>query len=742
MIRNAPRTAVLTLLALLALSAALPALAQTAQLTFDDLFDADRTGRVAGSLDWRPTGDGSSHALTYLWDAGDGEALWQMDRATGEATALVAVSELGRFGDDLAIDSYQWSPSGDALLVESADDLFLWRAGDEWRRLTETEDAEEAPVFSPDGTRVAFVRRANLYLLDLADGSERALTSDGEPGRILNGTTDWVYWEEIWGRSATAFWWSPDGRRIAYYRFDDTPVGAFTLLPDPTPPYPAPRVQRYPKAGTANPLVRVGVLDVASGETVWLDTAVAPERAETYLARVHWRPDSAAVAIERLNREQTDLDLLSCSPTAGSCRTLLQEHLDTWVNVGDDTHLLADGRILWASERSGWRHLYLYSGKGELVRQLTSGAWSVASVDHAGADAAIVTAYGTGPLGAASRRLLRVPYDGGAVQELTDATGWHTADVSPDGALRVHGWSDANRPGWRRLETAAGTAIAELPTTAPAFEPETLPAWRIFTIPGPQDGERSNRAVELPAAMLLPPGLDPENPGSRKLPVVMYHYGCPSSQVVADRWGRRGRSLWYKLMAQRGYVVLMVDNQESFFFGKTGEDRAHRLFGPDNLMAQLAAVDYLKGLPFVDPGRIGIWGWSGGGSNTLGALLGSPGTWKAGVAGAPVTDWRYYDTIWTERYLDHPEDNAEGYRLSSPVTYAENLADALLIIHGTADDNVHPQNTLAMADALTKAGKPFEMAIYPGQKHGFRGAAERHVYERMTAFFDRELKGK
>jgi len=742
-------------LALLACFAG-PLLAQppaAGHLTFDDLFDAARTGATPDALAWTPDGSG----LSYLWDAGDGEALWLMDAETGvtrklfEVSALTAAAngpgETGEADDGsgatpspAAVDAYHWAPDSSTVLIESDGDLFLWRPAEGFARLTDTPAAEEAPSFSPDGRQIAFVRDANLYLYDLADGTERALTDDGEAGVTLNATNDWVYGEEIWDRDPTGYWWSPNGAHIVYYRFDETPVDTYTLIPDPVPVYPTPKVQHYPKAGTTNPGVRLGVVDVASGAKRWLDTAVAPARGEVYLARVHWSPDSTSVAIERLNRDQTDLDLLSCDPATGGCRTILNEHADTWVDLGNDTTLLEDGRILWASARTGWRHLYLYGppgpgGHSELIRPLTSGDWAVESVDYAGPTAAIVTAYGTGPLGAATRRILLVPYDGSPAEPLSEENGWNTARVAPDGEHWVHGWSDANHPGWQRLETAGGETVTELPETAPAFDPAALPQWTIFRIPGPG-------GVELPAAMLLPPNVDPSDiTGEPKVPAIMYHYGCPASQVVADRWGRRGRGLWHKLMAQRGFVILMVDNRGSLFFGKRGAERAFRRMGAGNLAAQKAAVAYLDGLPFVDPERIGLWGWSGGGSNTLYALLNAPGTWRAGVAGAPVTDWHYYDTIWTERYLDRPQDNPAGYAASSPITYADHLADHLLIIHGTADDNVHPQNTLAMADALVAADKPFDMAIYPQQKHGFRGAAERHVYERIAAYFERWLKG-
>ncbi len=706
---------------------------QSSRLTFDDLFEKEHAGRRPEQLAWRPDGA----ALTYLWDAGDGEALWSMDPATGKSERLFTVSDLEGLGGSL--DAYHGFPTGAAEVLEAGGDLFLWRPGTGLDRLTKTEAHEEAPTPSPDGTKLAYVREGNLYLLDLsvpaARRTERALTTDGEPGKTLDGTNDWVYGEEIWNRSPEGFWWSPDSRRIAYYHFDDTAVGEYTLLPDYTPPYPTPRVQRYPKAGTANPKVRFGVLELATGKTTWLATE---SQEETYLARLHWLPDGESVAVERLNREQTDLDLLLCSPTTGACRTALSETHSTWVNLGTETTFLSGDRFVWASARDGWRHLYLYSlragARATLVRRLTSGAWAVAGVATAGDDALLVTAYGTGPLGAARRRLLRVPLDGSPPRELAAGPGWHEADVAPAGRYLVHTWSSANEPGWQRVESigADGTLqrTAELPSTPPTFDPAALPQWRFFQIPA---GDDAPEGTMLPAAELLPAGV-----GDRH-PVVMYHYGGPGSQVVVDRWASRGRGLWHKMMAQRGFGVLSVDNRASVFFGKAGEDRVHRRFGEVNLAAQKAGVEYLKTQAWADPARIGLWGWSGGGSNTLYCLLNSPGTWHAAVAGAPVTDWRYYDTIWTERYLDSPQDNADGYEASSAISYADQLADALLIVHGTADDNVHPQSTMAMVDAWVKADIPFEMAIYPGEKHGFRDPANRHFYERMTEFFERKL---
>ena len=714
------------------------ATAGAGELTFDDLFAPERGGERPDQVTWIP----GESALSYLWDAGDGLALHRLDATDGSTSELVAVSELG-LAEGAEVDATHWSEDGRRLLVESDGDLYIWnRADDRTRRLTRTDVAEEDPKLSPTGDRVAFVRQADLYAIDLGTGEERRLTTGGVPGEILHGTTDWVYWEEIWGRAGTGFWWSPDGRRIAYYRFDDREVGEFPLI-DPLPPYPRVEPQRYPKAGSVNPTVQVGVLDVATGETTWMETGTGTDGDHPYLARVDWTPDGEALAIQRLDREQDALHLLFCRPAgpeAGSCRVVIEERSPTWVNLGDDLAFLPDGRFVWGSERSGWRHLYLYSTAGELLTRLTAGDWSVTSLDHvdAGGDVAIATGHGQGPLGAAERQVYRVPLSGGGARRLTTASGWHGAEVSPDGRFWLHTWNDADHPGWERVERLGAegdqAVVAELPSEPPAFDPQSLPRWRFFEIDGPG-------GAKLPARMLVPPGVDPESPDeATPVPAIMYHYGGPGSQVVTDSWGSRGRGLWHKMMAQRGYAVLSVDNRASTFFGKPGEDRVHRRFGPENLAAQKAGAAYLSSLPWVDGSRIGLWGWSGGGTHTLYSLTASPGTWRAGVAGAPVTDWRYYDSIWTERYLDHPEDNQEGYDASSPVTYATDLEDRLLIVHGQADDNVHPQSTHAYVDRLIEAGIPFEMALYPGQKHGFRGAAARHFYQRMTEFFERTLR--
>lgn len=697
---------------------------ETKRLTDDALFAPDANGVSPTDIQWSPDG----RFLSYLWGKDKEKTLWRLDVSTDESELLVRLSDLKDGDREVSWDGYQWlpkGPNGDTLLLESDGDLFLHTlSGSRLRRLTRTEAREESPKLSPDGSLVAFIRDFDLHTLDLATGKETALTTDGEENVFLNGVNDWVYWEEIWDRTPEAYWWSPDSRRLAYYRFDERDVPTYPLV-DEIPLNARVRWQKYPKPGDPNPKVRLGVVDARGGETVWMATG----EEDTYLARVAWAPAGDALAIQRLNREQTRIDLLRCDVAGGACSNLAADTWSTWINLGTDFRFLDDGRFVWGSERSGWRRLYLYDATGRLVRPVTPEGWALASLDGIDGKTVVVTAFRTEGLGPADRQVFRAGLDRDSWEPLAGEPGTHKAMVAPRGGAWVHTWSDADHLPKAEVRTAAGGRLP-LPFTPPAgYDPASLPKWKLFFIPGPGGSQ-------LPARLLKPEGFDP----ARKYPVIMYHYGGPSSQVVVNGWDTRRRDLWHKQMAQRGFVVFSVDNLASTFFGKAGEDRDYRRFGPSNLEAQLAGVEYLKTLPWVDPARIGLWGWSGGGYHTLYALLNAPGVWKAGISGAPISDFRLYDAIWTERYLDSPKDNAEGYRLSSVVESAGKLKDRLLLIHGLADDNVHPQNTVAFIDKLIAAGIPFEDAFYPGQMHSFRGPAMRHWYARMAEFFERELK--
>jgi len=718
---SASAARLLTLLTL-ALSWLSPATSASAdQLDFDVIFGDNAGGKFPSQVTWAPDG---TH-LSYVWDDGEGEeereALWILDLATGVARTRLLTEEV-------AVDSHQWSADGTQLLIDSDGSAQLLAVeGGEPRRLT-GDGGEEDPKFAPNARSIAFVRDYDLHLFEVDSGTERTLTTGGEKNQILNGVTDWVYWEELWGRDSTGYWWSPDSSKIAYYRFDETPVDLYPLV-NFLPTYPEVDWQRYPKSGQALPIVKVGVLDVASGETVWLETAT-PE--DHYFPRVTWSPDGASVIVTQLNRDQNQLDLLSCDPGSGACTRWFSESWATWVNLHDDFRWLADGGFLWSSQKSGFRALYLHDAEGREVRRLSPEGLSVGSVKGFNREQqwVIYDAFTIGELGAKDRAIYRQDLAGGYPTSLSATTGFQRANVSDATGNYVLTQGSSDTPNQISLRGLDGSEFAaRLPSKPPeGYDPASLPRWEYMTIPGPGEDR-------LPAALLKPADFDP----AQSYPVIMYHYGCPSSQVVTDAWGGRSRALWHMMMAQRGYLVLKVDNGASNFFGKHGEDRAYRSFGPGNVMAQEAGVEYLATLGYADTDRIGLWGWSGGGYNTLYALTHSPGTWRAGVAGAPVADWTFYDAIWTERYMDTPQDNPAGYATASALDAADQLEDALLIVHGTADDNVHPQNTIAMSAKLIAAGKPFEQAIHPRQKHGFRTDDSRHFYERMTEFFVRQL---
>lgn len=720
-----------------------PTPAKPDRLTVEAAMSPTSWSRRTAQRAWSPDG----RRLTYVWDEkGEGkeEAIWSLDLETGKKEILVRLADLQKEDKDFRLEEYSWSPRGDALLLVSHGDLYLFPLNPppdtrKLRRLTHTEAAEEAPSFSPDGSRIAFVRGFDLYVLDVLGGTsgrEVRLTTDGKENTTLNAINDWVYEEEIWGREPEGYWWSPDGSRIAYYHFDETQVSSYPLVDD-DPTHAGVTWQKYPLPGEANPRVWIGIVDVAGGHTTWMQTG---DPDDAYLARVAWTPKGDSVAIQRLNREQNRLDLLRCgaSPAndpadGGACSTLLTETWPTWINLGRDFRFLPDGRFLWGSERGGWRRLYLYSAEGKLIRPVTPEGWSITNLGGLAEDGtwALVAGFPTTELGAIDRKVARVRLDDSREngwEVLTPEPGTHQiGGVSPRSGAWVQTSSTADLPAYGLVRSASGKPLP-LPATAPAYDLAPLPKWEFLTVPGPEGSK-------LPARILKPVGFDP----ARRYPVIMHQYGGPGSQVVENAWS--SRSIWYKLMAQRGFAIFMLDNQTSIFFGKAGEDRDHRRMSALNLAAQLAGVDYLKSLPWVDGARIGLWGWSGGGSNTLYCILNRPGVWKAAVAGAPVTDWRLYDSIWTERYLDSPKDNPDGYRDTSPITYSNNLADRLLIIHGLADDNVHPQNTVVMSRDLIKAGRSFDQAFYPGQRHGFAGLSMRHLFQRMTDFFERELQG-
>ncbi len=608
-------------------------------------------------------------------------------------------------------------------------DLFLFEPGAKTtRRLTNTPAAEEELQFSPDGRFLAFVRERNLFALELASGREIQLSTDGGENRV-NAQWDWLYGEELAEPGSTAYAWSPDSRAIAYISLDETLVPRFPLV-DEMSVQPVVTLTPYPRPGDPNPVPSLRVVSVVpepDGRSLAHELKWA--NGENYLVRVGWMPDGKAAWYELLDRPQTRLQLTRLDRATGVSTPLLVESDAAWINLHDDLRFLKDGRFLWSSERDGNRHLYLYDAAGRPVRQLTKGPWNVSAV--VGFDEAAGTVFFVGKeKSVLELQLYRVQLDGTGLKRLTGERGTHLVTaMSPNNRWAVDSFSAAMVPPSSFVIDAAGRRTATLADNgnAPWFE-YAVGKQEFLTLEA-KDG------TTLHASLLRPDGFDP----AKKYPVIVYLYGGPGPQVVSDAWGR-SYTMFHSYLASRGFLVFSIDNR-----GSGGRERAFerallRRFGRIELEDQLAGVQYLKSLPYVDGERLGIWGWSYGGYMTAYALTNAPGVFKAGAAVAPVTNWLLYDSAYTERYLKLPSENPDGYRDSSPVNQADKLEGALLLIHGTGDDNVHAQNSLQLVEKLYTAGKPYDLQLYPNKNHGIPGNPARlHLHRRIADHFERAL---
>ncbi len=685
--------------------------------------------------------DGERWAAVEEDDEGRSE-LWRVHAASGERQRWVSAEELVPPGreEPLAVQGFELSPEGRRLLL-FADVEPIWRysrRGTYWifdletralRPLSEEEGPQMLAKWSPDGERIAFVRDGDLFLAELASGAERRLT-EGGGDEILHGTTDWVYEEELvlWD----GYRWSPDGARIAYWRFDQSPIPEFYLL-DETQLYPELRPVRYPKAGTDNSRVRVGVMTLdgsedAPGETVWLDVECWND---CYIARMEWMPGGEEVVLQVLNRHQNRLELRVGDPATGRTRTLWEETDSAWVSLeeGNPTWL-EDGRFLWLSERDGWNHVYLHDRDGTPLQPLTAGAWEVSElhgVDEERGVVWIAAAYES-PLG---RSLLEVPLGGGEPRVVRGGRGFHEARFAPDFRHFVHVHSTIDEPPTVVLRRADGEAVRTLEENAELRErlAELELGRAEFLEVEAADG------TPLNAWMLKPADFDPE----RRYGLLLYVYGGPGSQTVLDRWGGV-RHLWHAWLADRGVLVASVDNRGTGGRGRDFKKQVYLRLGQLETEDQLAAMEQLSELPYVDADRVGIWGWSYGGYLTLLVTLAGGERVAAGASVAPVTAWQLYDTAYTERYMRTPEENPDGYREGAPLAKAEELRSPLLLVHGTADDNVHFQNTLLMVQALTEADRQFGLRIYPGKHHALPGPTTRvNLFTMVSDFLLGEL---
>jgi dipeptidyl-peptidase-4 len=618
----------------------------------------------------------------------------------------------------------QWA--GNEVLYSTGGDVFLIQVDSgKWTQLTKTGVAERDPKLSPDGKSVAFRREWDLYALDIASKREARLTNGGSDtlrGTLRNGGLDWVYPEEL--DLGTAYWWSPDSKSIAYLQFDVShePVYPHEDLRGQRPIY---EPQRYPQAGENNPDVRVGVVSARGGGTRWMD--VGDTRDKFLIARVGWTPDSRNVYVVRTNRVQNKLDLLLAAAGSGRTSQILEQSDKYWVNVPEDPVFVNGGQqFLWLSERDGFRHLYLYSIDGKAVRQLTLGSWEVtgiAGIDEA-ARRVYFTSSETSPL---ERQFYSVGLAGEGKRQLSSGAGTHNIVMGPGGNYYLDTFSSVSSPPRTTIHAGDGRELG-------VYREENRSLIEDYEIlPAELVNFRTSDGTLLYARLIRPAGFE----ASKKYPAVVQVYGGPDSQGVRNIW--MGPDL-DQVLANKGFVVWQVDNRGSSGRGHAFETPVFRKLGSVELADQVAGVEYLVSLGFVDRSRVGIRGWSYGGFMTLNAMLNAPDVFRAGIAGAPVTDWHNYDTIYTERYMGLPKDNPDAYKNTALPQQAKNLKGKLLIAHNVEDDNVLFQNTVQMVDALERAGKTFEMQVYTQKTHAVTGAEARQLNAAMVDFFERNLK--
>jgi dipeptidyl-peptidase 4 len=746
---------------LVLLSAARAQTTARKQLTIEQIFaEGGVTGRAPETIQWSP--DGTKVSFVQRDDAGEHGELWYVDAITGEKKILASEVKLSQLAPPTSkirderekervtryhVAAYSWSPDSKHLLFDTQGQLWYYSLDTGTSvQLTSSPDASEDPKFSPDGKRLAYVRKHNLYVHPVSgEEGERPLTreekekdrdkdSDNDKDKddnILNGEVDWVYAEELAVRSN--FFWSPEGRDIIFLQMDETRVPTYPIT-DWLPTHPRVEQEKYPKAGDPNPVVRLGVVGSNGGKPHWIKLT---DDDDTYVPRFGWIREGWAWA-EVLNRKQDVMDLYFVDTKSGKSRKVLTESApDAWVNVNDDFRVLKSGdRFLWTSWRDGHTHIYLYSfnahdplsADAKLERQLESGDYEV--IEVSGVDDALSTVFFTANKGdPRQEKLFSVKLDGSDMQAISSADGSYTASFADDGRHFVETHSTALTPPRISVCATAGHCQSIWDARSVAdYDP---------IAPKPLEFKAEDGTV-LYGYLILPRVL-PQADANQGIPLIVHIYGGPAGQTVQNVWGG-STALFHQILANEGFAIFSVDNRGTPNRGKKFSAATRLQSGPIELKDQLTALDQLYAqFPQLDRSRTAIWGWSNGGSMTLYALTHSD-RFKAGISVAPVTNRRNYDSIYTERYMGLPKDNASAYD-DSIVSAASSLHGSLLLVHGTSDDNVHFQNTIQMTDALIKAGKQFRLMVYPDKTHGISGSGTRtQLFHMMEDFWNKEMK--
>ena len=694
--------------------------------------------------------DGASYTTVEESDTEtDGFDIVRHDSATGEQSILVRAKQLTPKGAEkpLEIKDYSWSEDGRFVLIstntvkfrrlESLGRLLAVELGElgtaSGRRPTHNPSSLMYAKFSPDSKHIAYMYLNNIYIEGTDGRSEKQLTHDGSE-LIVNGTGDWVNEEEFLLRDG--FKWSPDSQRLCYWQFDTEGVGTFYMIKNTDDLYSKPIPLQYPKAGTTNSATRVGVLDIGTAETVWIELQGDPR--QNYVPQMDWADSSEQLIIQYVNRLQNRNEVLLASAADGSVQQIFADEDDAWIDVNEDLKWLDGGKYFtWLSERDGWRHLYRISRNGKDVQLVTPGEFDILKVDHIDTDNGWVY-YTASPDDNAARYLFRSPLFGEpSVERLTpeSESGFHEYEVAPNSQWAFHTFSTLNKPPAIDLISLPGhtsqRAVVDNENVENLLQATPRGETEFFEV-DIGDG------VMLDAWMMKPPDFDP----GKKYPLLMYVYGEPASQTVKQKW-RTDRHLWHVMLTQQGYIVASVDNRGTPApKGRAWRKSIYRQIGIQSSADQVKAVQALLAeRPYLDPRRVGSWGWSGGGQSTLNAMFRYPEIYRTGLAIAFVSDQRLYDTIYQERYMGLPDDNAEGYEQGSPITHAEGLTGNLLLIHGTADDNVHYQSAEQLVDKLIALNKTFSFMMYPDRSHSIdeKTNTKRHLYTLMTNYLHEHL---
>ncbi len=584
------------------------------------------------------------------------------------------------------------------------------------------------PEFNPQGTAVAFVYANNLYYQDLAKGKVTQVTKDGRTNAIINGATDWVYEEEF--ALAQGYQWAPDGRRIAFLRFDESKVKEFTMTYYFNELYPRYETFKYPKVGEVNSVVQVYIHDVKSRKNRLVETAHDPD---SYIPRIKWTADPGKLCVYHLNRHQNEIRLLAADARTGKTSLILQEKNPYYIaeELLDDLHFFQDGlRFLWSSEKDGWRHIYLYDMNGNELQQVTSGSWEVTNV-YGVDEARQLVYYQAAKRSPMEREVYAAGLEGKLEQRLAAQGGTNSAQFSSTFDYFVATHSSVNTPPSFAVFDREGKLVRPIEDNAGLRKKQQEY--------GAADVEffdfQTSEGVALNGWMIKPRKFDAQ----ARYPVLMFVYGGPGSQQVTDAW-KGANYWWFQMLAQQGFIVACVDNRGTGGRGQEFKKMTYLQLGKYETIDQIEAAKYLGSLPFVDSARIGIFGWSYGGYMSSLCILKGAEVFKAAIAVAPVTNWKWYDTVYTERYMRTAKENEKGYEENSPVNFAELLRGKYLLIHGMTDDNVHFQHTAEMARALIDANKQFDTYFYPNRNHGiFGGNARLHLYTKMTEFLQKNL---